>query len=230
MRQSVRNWSVLTLILSRRKMAPDIQSSLRRIFPFYSRSQNILTNSPNGKQLPFNRTTTSLSISRTTQSNMSMYVRKWMSDTPRSALKSTTRRTVFAATNIFMDAVDSIPQSQSIYLSTISCTANGIRQDSSNGHPVSAKQPIRGSREQKDLPELMEYRCGQVSTIFCSQLMPLFFHIILYIKSECQKIEVELKHLFLDNCTEYLGNAENLKKGPDISLSLFFNQNTYTFL
>lgn len=80
---------------------------------------------------------------QTTQSNMSMYVRKWMSDTPRSALKSTTRRTVFAATNIFMDAVDSIPQSQSIYLSTISCTANGIRQDSSNGHPVSAKQPIR---------------------------------------------------------------------------------------
>ena len=47
------------------------------------------------------------------------------------------------AINAFMDAVDSIPRSRNTCLSTTSCTANGIRQDSSNGHPVSVEQPIR---------------------------------------------------------------------------------------
>ncbi len=31
-------------------------------------------------------------------------------------------------------------------------------------------------QEQRDLLELMEYRCGQVSTIFCSQFMPEGWH------------------------------------------------------
>ena len=31
-------------------------------------------------------------------------------------------------------------------------------------------------QEQRDLLELMEYRCVQVSTIFCSQLMPEGWH------------------------------------------------------
>lgn len=32
------------------------------------------------------------------------------------------------------------------------------------------------NQEQRDLLELMEYRCGQVSTIFCSQFMPEGWH------------------------------------------------------
>ena len=31
-------------------------------------------------------------------------------------------------------------------------------------------------QEQRELLELMEYRCGQVSTIFCSQFMPEGWH------------------------------------------------------
>ena len=55
---------------------------------------------------------------------MNMYEKKWMSGIPEAVLRFTTRGTGSAAISVFKGAVGSIPQSQSICLSTISCTAN----------------------------------------------------------------------------------------------------------